>query len=282
MFRDLAPLVPYVDQQFVDGTETYSNQVGAPFAISGSLGESLGVVGGRAILSLTATTFALHDYGQHPANTLPFPDFISSAVYKDNSLALSSTSANGGDGVFTIASDWTIANALVDNNVRWIALDATGAFDAIGTPGLYFGDMSGVFRLAGDLKIVPSTDATSLHVIGDSILYVHRVSDTSADLYQIASGSHAQTLLLHATVIEVGEGPTSAPYLGWAVLDAARLGRVDPTSTEGFTEVASTTPDYAWFGAMAPPAGHALGDATYVVESNRGLGVDRVLRFTHL
>jgi hypothetical protein len=229
VFRDLAPLLPYVDHQFVDGTEAYSNQVSAPFAISGTMGESLGIVGGRAILAVTATTFALHDFGHHAANTLPFPDLISAAVWKDNSIALSSSSANGGDGVFAIAADWTISSALVDNNVRDIALDSTGAFDSIGTPGLYIGDMSGVFRLAGDLKIVPSTDATSLVVVGNSILYVHRISDQSADLYQVTTGTHAQALLLHAAVIELGEGPTTAPLpgLGRSRRGAAGSGRPD-------------------------------------------------------
>lgn len=280
VWRDVAPLVPYVDQQFVDGTEIYSNQIGGPFAISGAMGESLGVLAGRTIVSLTATTFALHDYGRHAPNTSPFPDEISSAVWKDNSLALTSTSLDGGDGVFTIASDWTIAVALTTNNVRHIALDPTGAFDAIGTPGLYFGDMNGVYRLAGRILIVPSQDAASVHVVGDKILYTSRASDTSADLYAIASTTHTQKLILHAEVIDLGEGPTPAGYLGWAVLDTHRLGRIDASDT-GFEEAASTTGDWVWTGAMAPPQGHALGDATYVVESNRVLNVDRVLRFTH-
>lgn len=281
VFRELAPLVPYVDQQYVDGPEVSSNQIRAPFAISGAMGQALGVVSGRAIIALTATTFALHDYGQHVPNAPGLPDLISSAVWKDNSLAVSSSSANGGDGVFTVASDWTISVALINNNVRQLALDPTGGFDAIGTAGLYFGDQSGVYRLAGKVLIVPSSDASSLHVAAGSLIYVHRLSDQAADLYQVATGTHTQTLLLHAAVIEVGEGPTTSPFLAWAVLDAARLGRVDPTDPAGFGEVASTTPDYTWFGAMAPPAGHALGDATYVIESNRALGVDRVLRFTH-
>ena len=282
-FRDLAALYPYVDQQFVDGPETYSNQVARPFAIAGGMGESLGVVAGRAILSVTATTFAVHDYGHHAPNTPPFPDHISSALWRlDDTLSVTSSSANAGDGVFSISSSWSITPAYTTNNVRDVALDPDGGFDAVGAPSLYYGDMSGVYRLFGNVMIVPSSDATSLHFVDGALIYVHSTSDASADLYQVASMTHTQTLLLHAGAIDLGEGPTPAPYLAWAVLDAARLGRVDPTEPSGFGEVASTTPDYTWLGAMAPPQGHALGDATYVIESNRALGIDRVLRFTHL
>src|SRR5450432_1612872 len=81
VFRDVTPLIPYIDMQFIDGTEIYSNEIGRPFVTQGLQGDALGICAGREIAILTPSSFALHDYGKHAPRSMGLPDGISSGVW---------------------------------------------------------------------------------------------------------------------------------------------------------------------------------------------------------
>ena len=287
VWRDLTALIPYVDMQFIDGTEIYDNGIASPFVVQGVQGNSLGIVAGRDIDLVTDSSFVVHDYGEHAPNTTGLPDDISSALWMADTIVLSSSSLNAGDGVFTIAADWSIAQTLVTNNTRRVALDPTGAFDAIGAPRIYYSDQAGVYRLAGGTKIFAVDDGTSMGFHGSTLVYTNRLSDTEVDLYSTTdvAGAHPMTLLATSTEIGIGEGaPESQTGLGWAVIDEAAVSQIDTNVAGNLAQVAKTTDaNYDWTGVCVPPSTHPLGQkfpSLYVTEVNRTSGLQRILRLT--
>ena len=243
------------------------------------------MIAGREIAIITDQSFALHDYGEHPPNTPPYPDAISSAAWKDNAIVLSSSSANSGDGLFTLASDWSITHTLVDNNTRVVVLDPSGMFDGVGTAGLYFGNQNGVYRLAGLHLVMALDDASSLKIHKTTMVYTNRPSELVTDLISLTSTTHIQTKLATSAEIEIGEGPPASPTgLGWAIVDESKVVEIDPAATGNLTQVATTSDRaYSWSGVAVPSGTHPLGmdfPSLYVTENNRALNLGRVLRFT--
>jgi hypothetical protein len=284
VFHDFSQEHPYNDTEFPDPPELYSNAPVKAFTLSLPYPQAIGVCAGRDILVITATGIEIHYYGMHPPNDMNLPDGINGAVWTNPRLLVTSTSSMGGDGVFWIAGDWTISPIVNPNNTRDITFDAAGGFDSVGVGQPYYGDMTGVYLLGPpSVLIVPSGDAASLHVAGDVLLFTDRHTDVDSDLVSVASGTHATTVLATASAIQLADGDATAPALGWATIDNKQLVEVIPGSAP-FEAIAETTdPLYTWMGAAIPPPSHPLGTpwpSIYLIESNRALGIDRLLRFT--
>lgn len=274
---------PYVDVDFVDGAEMYSNGPGKAFTLSLPYAQGIGVIAGRDILVITKG-LEIHSFGAHPPNTAGLPDELTGAVWANPTLLATSSSLNDGDGVFGISANWTISQINTNNNMRDVTYDLAGGFDGVGVGAAYYGDITGVYRLGPpDVMVATSVDASSVHVAGDALLFVDRRSDTDADLVSVASTSHTTTVLATSATIQLADGDALAPQLGWATLSHKQLVEIVPGAAP-FQSIAETTdPLFTWQGAAIPPPSHPLAmpwPSIYLVESNRALGIDRLLRFT--
>ncbi|MFT3693937.1 MAG: hypothetical protein QM831_12400 [Kofleriaceae bacterium] len=292
VWRDVTTELPYVDADFTDGTEVYSNIISRPFLLSGTtFGDRLGIVSGRRMAIFDGVSFELHDYGQHAPNTPGVPDALSSVAQNNTSLYVTSTSANGGDGIFSVAADWTISSLTVINNTRYIVVDGKGTFDNAGVLEVYYGDLTGVTRLGAGTKIVTSTDANSLAINNGTLIYVEYEAEDMATVYSVASatmvgGMHTKVPAFTSTDVLIGPGPpaTSGKF-GWAVVTSNVITEVGGPVTGNIPDGVAVSSDAAalWTGVLSVPTGHPLynnGPTLFVTEYNTTVNRSRILRLT--
>ncbi|MCW5802105.1 MAG: hypothetical protein KIT31_06940 [Deltaproteobacteria bacterium] len=278
LHRDLSDAIAFNAADFVDGPETYDNAPDWVFALEAPFATGLGVVAGRRILEVASGGVTVHDFGQHPPNSPKQADDLRSATqitFRGVPMVIAmSSSANGGDGLFTISPDWQIEISNIENNVRGAAFDRMGAFDARGVAEIYLGTDHGIVRDSDD-AVITTGDNQTLRVVGSDLLFV-RTSAAGDQLVRLASVSHAEAMFAARKRIRLVEGTPREPYLAWAIVNDKQLARVTPA---GELEVVAETSDpaFVWQAAVEPRAAHALAGAVYVLESNRGLDLDRVL-----
>ena len=279
----------YNPAELVDGTVTHGNEPDGLFFVRAPYPDALLVTAGRQLLELGAGgSYTVRDFTHAMPNQPGLPDQIRVGTWVPDFLAagptilVSSSSEDGGDGVFRITPSWVSSSDRNVNNTRSILWDATGAFDDIGGPEGYLGTQYGIIRRSeSPTQLIPG-DTQTMHLVGPNLLVSRRVSPTSFSLVLIASGAHTETMLAERGEIRIGEGDPPPPFLAWVVLDQRQLALVDP-SGELVVIAETLDPAYAWRIPGAPPDGHPFAGPTprvYLVENNRTLDLDRVLVFT--
>ncbi|HEY5920533.1 MAG TPA: hypothetical protein VIV11_02630 [Kofleriaceae bacterium] len=291
VFADLSSTLTYVPVDFVDGTEMYDNMPIGLFVLRPPYQEVLGVIAGREVYEVGATTIVAHDFGNHAPDDPQLPDQIIDGLWSPRfaggnpTVLLTSSSAGAGDGLFAISTQWISSRAATTNNTRAVTWDDSGAFDARGTPEAYLGANSGVFRNSDQVQVIGG-DTVAVKAIGDQLLIVRRIAvDADERIILVSSmsaGMYPQVQLAQYAVARLGDGAPPAPAIAWAVADGNQLLAVNASGAP--TVVASSSdPDFKWRDAATPPAGHALAshpNIVYVLETNRVLDIDRVLVFT--
>lgn len=283
VFHDFSAKHDYRAVDFVDGNEMYDNAPSSLFVLHAPFPQVLGMTAGRVFVELGATTYVAHDYGRHAPNTAGLPDELRGGTFVDSLdnlgpvVLLASSSDNGGDGTYRVKPDYSIATDLVANNTRGIVWDGAGAFDARGTPDGYLLTSFSLTRRSDVTTQAPGDVKTGRIVDSDLLVTRTVVIDVDERLVRIASATHAETELHTATAIELGEGSPPSPYFAYAIADRRRLMMFGP---DGPRTVAEVPAGYTLEAATAPPSGHPLAGAVYVLEANRALDLDRVLVLT--
>jgi hypothetical protein len=287
VFQDFSGRFKYVLNDFVDGDEMYDNQPDSMFVLEPPFAEALAVLAGRVVIELTGEKYAAHDFGAHAPNTAGVPDHLRGGTYVPAlgsggaALLLSSSSRNaGGDGTFRVTPAWAISSDRTTNNTRAILWDPAGLFDSVAAPEGYLGTSVGVVRRSTGSAGAPiiAGDTKTLHLSGANLLLTRQLA-TSVQLIEVATGTHAETILAERTMIELADGPAPAPHRAWAILDRAQLVLVRGDGTLE-TVAESTDAAYSWEAAAAAAPPHPLagaGPTVYIVEGNRALDIDRVL-----
>jgi hypothetical protein len=268
---------------FLDsGGCTYDNAPEHVFLLSSPYPEGLGVVAGHAIVQVFASdaSLILRDF----TATGGYPDVASSVAQAGTALHVASSSCGSGDGVYELDGNWTVGpRRSTTNNTAQIGFDAAGAFDNLGVPTTYYGAQAGMYRLDGT-QVYNGGDQRPhgpivVTPVGDLVL----VEDVNAfeHVVRVASVSHAVTASPWVTNLTLVAGELPAePALAYAIADLRRLVEVTPADHVVIAETAS--PDWTWRSAVAPRAGHPLRTSQdvvfYVLESNRTLNRDRILR----
>lgn len=285
---DLGAGFSYVQQDFVDGDGSVARDNAPSYvaALYPPFTAELAVIAGRSVIEIAADGhMTSHDYrpktpdagGPDAPGRMTYADFGSG----DTALWLTSSSVNGGDGLYRIASDWSMQAINHTNNVYALVFDAGGTFDARTGPILYFAAERQLERQVSgaatpvNTTLPPSVD--DLAVVGDA-LYLTAETQTQVLLDRLGPGtSYLQSQLSSSssTDLALAEGPADAAL--FAIHDDSALVTVDPASGS-FTPVAwSNDPAWVWRAASVPRAGHRLAGHIIVIESNRMLGRDRLL-----
>lgn len=287
-FVDLGAGFSYVQHDFVDGNGSVVRDNAPSYiaALSPPFTAELAVIAGRSVIEIAADGHMTpHDY--RPATPdMAGPDVPGRMTYADlgggdAALWLTSSSVNGGDGLYRIAPDWSMQPIHDTNNIYALVFDAAGSFDAQAAPGLYFVARQQLSRqitgVATALKTALPPSVDDLAVVGNA-LYFTVETQTQIGLYRLGPGAgYLQNQLTDAssTDLALAEGPADAGL--FAIRDDAALVRVDPASGS-FTQVAwSDDADWVWRAACVPRAGHRLAGHVIVIESNRVLDRDRLL-----
>jgi hypothetical protein len=287
VYTDFSSTFTLVPQEFVDGAETYDNLPDAMFTLRAPYPEELCVVAGRKLLELASTGVIEHDFGNHAPNTLNLPDAIRSGVWASSvnggnpAIVITSSSAAGGDGVFTLSTQWVSTTQNPQNNVRAFAWDPVGAFDAVGAAEGYMATANGVWRYSTSTQVFAGDTNTAVVVGSDMYLTRTITIDTDVRVIRVSSmsgGMYPEAQLAQATTARLGEG-TPVGGVAWVVLDRNRLARITSSGTLE-TVATSTDADAKWYAAVTPPPGHPLATApsiVYVLESNVAASRYRVL-----
>ncbi len=295
---ELTGAVPYDATDFTDGgSEILDNAPRYVCALYPPFAGSVAVLAGRSLIELTAAgALVVHDYRPATPDTTG-PDAPARATFADLGagavgLWLSSASLGGGDGLYLIASDWSItidASDTVDgrfNNLFPIALDPTGSFDATAVATLYEVEDSEdelmrrtASEAATTLVSLPGA-ADDLAVIGDAMYAtIENADDTAVALDRVGPGaSYVVSELASTTSLVLAEGSTDAGLYG--ILDGAAFVAVSGTDGTMTQEAWSDDAAWVWQAVSAPRAGHAYARQFVVLESNRTLDRDRLLLVT--
>jgi hypothetical protein len=284
---DLTGIVPYRADDFDDG----SNEVldNAPIAVAtlyAPFAASVAVSAGRDVIELASDgTPTVHDYRPATPDTTG-PDQCAHLAFGDTpdvgaQLWIGASSQGNGDGLYRVdPATWAITRDAMNNNVNGLAWDATGAYDATGTPAMYFVDQNDVYRRDGAAgsatPIVGEANTMDTIVVSASDLFVENeltAQDTSEEIDRIDSSTHALRTVVTGTAFHVvEEGPLSATSV-IAIRDAATLASYADDGTEQAI-ASSTDPNWVWQSASAPQPPHPLAGGYVVLESNRTLDRD--------
>jgi hypothetical protein len=295
---DLGAGFSYVQQDFMDdmAREVRDNAPSYVAALYPPFSGELAVIAGRSVIEIAASGhMTTHDYrpkvpdtdGPDAPNRMTFADFGNG----DAALWLGSSSRSGGDGLYRIASDWSMQgtqtlNGVTLNNVNALVFDAGGSFDAPQAPSLYFNAGQKLERktaaAAMQVNTVLPTAVDDFAVIGNALYFTAEIqTQTQTELDRLGPGTSYLQSQLNSTIssdLTLAEGSVDAGL--FAIHNASALVEVDPASG-AFTQVAwSDDPAWVWRAACVPRANHRLTGHVIVIESNRMLDRDRLLVIT--
>jgi hypothetical protein len=168
---------------------------------------------------------------------------------------------------------WAIARDGSNNNLNGLAWDPTGAFDATGTPAMYFVDQSFLYRRDGSgtaTSLVAQNDTMDWLVVSATVIFVEN-NLTTDEIDTVGSGTHALATLATSSAFHVvEEGPLSATSV-IAIANTSYAGSAaSPIAS-------STDPNWVWPSASAPQPPHPLAGGYVVLESNRVLDRDELV-----
>jgi hypothetical protein len=278
---DLTGIVPYRADDFDDG----SNEVldNAPIAVAtlyAPFAASLAVSAGRDVIELASDgTPTVHDYRPAAPDTTG-PDQCAHLAFGATpdvgaQLWIGASSQGNGDGLYRVdPATWDITRDAPNNNVNGIAWDRTGAYDATGTPAMYFVDQSFLYRRDGSgsaTSLVAEANTMDTLVVSATTIFVENEL-AQDEIDTVATGTHALATLAMASAFHVvEEGPLSAT----SVIAIANTSMLASYDADAVTPIASSTdPNWGWQSASAPQPPHPLAGGYVVLESNRALDRD--------
>jgi hypothetical protein len=207
-------------------------------------------------------------------------------------------STAAGDGLYSLDTSWTITRPSAQNNTQAVTFDATGIFEGLGTPQTYVAiensNAAAILRRSDTANIVPN-GAESFRDI--EVLPTGTLAFVAHEGF-IPAGSR------RVGEVVVSAGPTYTPQYssqlassrmslvtgslarlpaGMHVVDGGtRIVRLPSLTTAPEVVAESLTPGWVWVAAAVPSSAHPEGQrpAYLLLESNRGLGLDRVLALT--
>lgn len=287
VLADFSGAVPYRPNDYQDGTnETLDNAPTAVAALYPPFAAELAVAAGRSIVELPS--LAVHDYRPAVPDTTG-PD----AIYRisfgnppDTGAALwiAAASQGAGDGLYYVSPSWQLTRDNANNNTTGVDFDATGAFDGIGTPTIYFADGTGVRRrgsASSNVLVYASiNDLDGIAATATAQLVVHTPNGaTTSDVDRVLATTHAAQIVATATRFALAEGGALASTSAAVIRDGITLAVYanDGTFVDG---ASSTDPAWVWVNAAAPQPPHRLAGSYVVLESNRTLDRDELLVVT--
>jgi hypothetical protein len=287
---ELTPPYQYNANDFVD-TTTLSNEPEAVAALYPPFTASLVVIAGRSVIEIPATGAPVEHKYQPLSPDGNGPDHLRSATFGiladgTTGLWMTSSSANGGDGLYVVDPTWHLMRINAANSADGLAFDRTGAYASVGEPVIYLGiqdDNLYSCQTATDCQV-----ETDLHpvVIGGKPL--HDVAIASSALFitvdresQIALDQVAidqRTELARVDQLVLAEG--SADHRLFGIQDSAAAVEISETGGNLTRGAWTDDPDWVWRAVSAPGDGHRLAGKLVVLESNRALDRDRLLLVT--
>ena len=281
---DLSGDFTYVPDDFVDQGNSHDNALVGLCMLAPPFSSSLAVLGPRALYEVTpASTIVVHDY--RPAMSgLGGPDafrecLMSASPTDGTVLWLGGASIGGGDGLYNITSAWDLTRANTLNNVEGMLVDD----GTHGVPGeLIYSSDGQLYARPADVSVatiglrVPTLARTG---DGGVVGVVEPVELTSyaVSTFDRVTFAHTELFVVYTEPAFALEARPEAPVIAYAIFDHRALvilyddGMMVPIA-------APDDPDSLWVDVAVPPANNSLPRALYVLESNRVLDRDRVLR----
>lgn len=283
---DFSDAVPYVPADLVDDPGTYDNAPISLCALYPPFAAPLAVVAGRAVIELpTAGVPIVHDY--HPGvNDAAGPDKVENCLFATTPstggvLWLGGVSHGGGDGLYYVRSDWSLVRDSSLNNVEGIAVDTAGTHTGGAPDVLYVSDLAmrarpshgvvgGIPYRVPQVAHGPTGQLAAVVAPGDfSSHALARIDVQSLAVTELAQFDHEIWIAIDAT--------PPPGVLAYGIVRARELVAFAPDGSHDVLAAASD-PDARWVAVIAPATGHPLAGALYVLETNRALDRDRVLR----
>ena len=281
---DLTNLVPYRPNDYQNGSDqSLGNAPTAVAALYEPFAGSLAVAAGRTIIELDGNEGStLHDYRPAVPDTTG-PDNIQTLAFGappdvGPALWIAAGSQTGGDGLYWVSSSWAITRDASNNNVRGVAFDATGVYDNIGVPTIYFVNDSHVNRRlgAGSSALLGGQDPTLATITLSATAVFVADNGPPGTIDRVFASTHARQVIATSTAFAVLEGGPLDTTTTTVIRDKATLAQYadDGTSQD---LASSTDPDWLWVAGSAPQPPHPLAGGYVVLESNRTLDRDHLL-----
>jgi len=293
---DFSDLYTYDDALYFDDPFTYTNRPHRLFVIPSPFEPGLGLVSSWELIEVRAPdTFVRHDYYLASTNG---PEVLWDAEFcglsggaAADGICVAAGSQGGGDGIYRVEQDWSMAIVDPANNMTELAYDASGAFGGVGSPQLFVGSPEGV-RVLGDAVFFGGlVNGGFLDLGRDGSLFAS-IGDPLRELVRITSTTESQSLLTvdvadgnpvaiqnDGTIAIVTGGGDQFGGLAHIVVSGKELRRVGDTGA--FAAIARTEGDWIWSHAVVPPSSHPLAGAAgafYILEVNPTTEVNRILR----
>ncbi len=300
VWNDFSNSYTFEDVQYMDVQFAFNNRPHHMVLLSDPFTPGIALVATWEVFELhTPDVFISHFY--YPGvDDGPGPDAFFDGAFCDAwmsnppSLCMAAGSQNAGDGIYLIGSDWTIQRFSTDNNVGDLVYDATGAFDGVGIPTVYWGDPNGLREFGGTTFYTGMLNGAFTEVLpsGDLLLMNTNTTTDERRLVTVASSTHAETIIRqtsepgdpvarqHAGVYAVVSGDmTRLPGKGYAIEFTHDLLEIAPDN--GVSVLASAGPGWRWTHALVPPADHPLasgGWLFYILEYEPTTERNRIIR----
>lgn len=281
---ELTPYFDYNPADFVD-TDTLSNEPSYVAALYSPFTASLAVIAGRSLIEIPEVGDPVERTYKPTSPDTSGPDRPARATFADlgggvSGLWLSSSSSNGGDGLYLVSADWRITRINAVNNVYALGSDPGGGYGNVGTPLLYVGtEQTNIERqnqgsLVQAIAEPAAVDDIAMH--GDS-MFVTLEGTNQLVLDRLVVGQ-SPIELARSTSLVLAEGPIEQAMYG--IKDAAQLVTISQTSGAFEKAAWSDEPHWAWRAVSAPHADNAYAGKLIVLEVNRALNRDRLLVVT--
>ena len=300
VWMDFSSAYTFVPVQYLDETYEFNNRPHHMFLLSAPFAPGIGLVATWEIFELRAPdVFVAHGY--YPGtDDGTGPDAMWDAVSCDEwmtpgaGICVAAGSQNTGDGLYRITPGWSMTRLTTDNNVCDLVFDATGAFDAVGAPTVYWSGPDGLRRFGQPVfypgmlngaftEVLPSGDVLTFHTdpSTDRRRLVRIASGTHAELVvREAAGTFAPVARQHTGVFAAVTGDVGRfPGAGYAIYGTTELLEIDAAGVA--TTLARAGPGWRWTHALVAPASHPLGaggPAFYVLEVQPATETNRIIR----
>src|SRR5262249_41855065 len=154
VLADLTGVVPYNATDFVDTGQVDDNSLGAIAALYPPFASDFAIAAGRKVIELARNGQTIvHDYtplgGANGVGPRTVSHMWFSATAPGQHLWVGASSYQNGDGLYMIASDWTITREQARNNVNGLGCDSGGLYENTQKDTIYFEDQDGLWRRDG-------------------------------------------------------------------------------------------------------------------------------------
>jgi hypothetical protein len=293
---DLTPFFTYKQCEYqevsfgcLDNAPIYVTALYPPFK------EGLAVLAGRSVIALPNEGAANEHSFEPPVSDDEGPDVLGRATFavvgNEDGLWLTSTTTEGGDGLYLIKDDWSIDRLDDTNNTLAIGWDIAGSYDNVGGPALYVirEKKRPERRTEMDTEIL---EWGVLNAMGDRIeirdlavmenrLFVTVMDYSAGNVQLMRLGPRPSYHTDHLTTtknLTLVEGSTEAGLFG--IQDDDALVKINPGTGEPVRTAWTDDDNWVWKSVCAPRTDHQLAGHLIVLESNRMRNQDRLLLVT--